>query len=387
MFAITRVSLVPFDLRGSFATATLDSFVDLGLRPMSQSPWVERLLGSRPSVYEADENRFVLISQQGLGLCLRRESRSIESLANHNDIAEILVNRDQHHRSIQDNSHCDTQLFVGLRDRLSNALHRRDLRPDVWPCSPYTLSFFYLPVPAAGVLTGDEERRGLFALLEPSQVRRRDKSGVTDEVDECASLISSLNLRRFNEEYKDCDVKVGSFALCSWAGMVAFDEHAADLAYYETLEIRLQMAWMRATYIRRWAEMALVESSLEADRLSKVASEVTPMMRQARRLIDGTASSRDQRLFDELVRTSDLEREIEGAEQAVADVRDQIEVARSRVRRRYDLTVESLLLLLATLQVVPLVTEVPIARLDSIWLAGGAAVLGLFAAFRINRSR
>ena len=378
---------MPFDLRTTVDDSTAECFARQELDLLVAPPWNEKLMGYRPSVYEGKQDHFVAVSKHGLGLNIRREKHQIGSLGDHDDVARVIVARDRHHRAIQNDSHGDVGLIRNLRSDLLQVVDRRRVRPEVWAKSPYTFSFFYIPASASSAIQSDEERRGLFALLEPSQVRRRESASPADEVPECARLIRDLSLRNLEENYRDSDVKVGSYVLCSWAGVVAFDEHCCDMEYFESLEIRLQMSWMHANFIRQWAELSLTENELEPAKLSKIATDVRPIMRQAKRVIDGTASSRDQQLFDEMVRTSDLAREIEGAEQAVSDVQEQIEVAQSATRRRYDLTVETLLLLLAALQIVPIVMKVPVAEVSAWWLLSIAVVLVAFVVFRFRSSR
>jgi len=366
-FDVLRIALSPFDTRYQFCDLHRSCLQAAGFSEVDKHPWVDRLLGERPFTFAESNDRVLLISKQGFGLNLRRFKSPVTSLADHAGIADALIVRAQHHRAIRGGGHVDVEMIKYLKEQVTTGLHKRErehLRPDIWATLPYTLSFFYIPAAAHDLLNCPEALQGLSALLEPSQVLVSELSDKDDEVGACHALIHTLNVDRVRDRIRDSDIKAGSATFCSWAGIVIFDSQGTDLPYFESLEIRLQFAWMKATFVRKWAEMLLVEQSLEPDKLTQCAGEVTPLLRQTHRLIDATASTRDQQLFDELVQTSDLVREIAGAEEALNDVRTQIELARDSSRRRYSQTIEALLFILAVLQALPLVYDVPLIRLS-----------------------
>jgi hypothetical protein len=363
---VSRVSLSPFDTRLDFKDVHR-SFCDVaGFSEADEHPWVDRLLGERPFTFVDSTDHLLLLSRQGFGLNLRRSSSSIASLSDHAGISDAIIDRAQYHREVRSGVHADARIISRLKDHVTAGLDKRDrkhLRPDIWTAPPYTLSFFYLPTAARDLLDCPEALQGLAALLEPSQVLASELADKDNDASSCQTLIGSINVDRLRDRFRDSDIKAGSATFCSWAGIVVFDSHGTDLAYFESLEIRLQLAWLKATFVRKWAELLLVEQSLEPDKLTRFAGEVTPILRQSHRLIDATASTRDQRLFDELIETSELAREIAGAEEALNDVRAQIDLARESSRRRYNQTIEALLFILAVLQVLPLIYDVPLLRL------------------------
>jgi hypothetical protein len=384
---IQRVSLIPFDVRANPNDETLGALEVEGFTRLVESPWSDKIVGSAFHYLQGDDDSRLIISRHGLGMKIQRHSYSLSSLGSFGDVSTILVSRNRHHREILSGDHQDAKTIKRLTDRFVAPLHKRSVRPEVWTRVPYVFSFFYVPYAAASMIKGEDDQRGLFALLEPSQVRPSRTLDYQDEVQECAHLVQTLNTNRFSDVYPDVDVKVGSFVLCSWAGLVAFDEHQCDLEYFEALEIRLQSTWMHASFIRQWAELALGEDSMDPVKLSSMSSELKPIMRQAKRVIDGTASSRDQKIFDELVRSSDLLREIDGAESAIADVRHQIDIAQEIMRRRSNLAVESLLLILASLQIVPLVMEVPVVQIQDWWITSFVIALLGYVVLRFRKLR
>ena len=378
---VTRVALTPFDSRLSVQDLHRDVCADMGWKEVAGVPWMEHLINEKLSVYEADSEHLILFCAQGFGLNLRRETMSIQSLQDHSDIAKLLLNRARHHQQVRNGTHGDITSLIQLKRSIDLNCprdKRRTLRPDIWVDLPYTLSFFYIPVAARTQLDDEKGLQGLSALIEPSQIMRSELADDIDDHSYCSRMIGTLNVERLRKQYRDSDIKAGSATFCSWAGLVAFDEHKVDLPYLESLEIRLQFAWLRANFVRQWAEQQLSESSLKPEQLTKVGAEITPLVRQSRRLINATASTREQELFDELVETSDLVREINGAEEAIEDVHKQIDIARSLVRRRYNKTVEGLLFLLAMLQLVPFVFKVPFVELSPWFVVPFVALVLMF---------
>lgn len=385
----TRVALTPFDSRLALSDLHHVVCAGMGWKELTEWPWIEHLVSEKLAIYEVAADHLVLLCSQGFGLNLRRVTASVQSLEDHRNVAELLVGRANHHQQVRNGSHSDMVSISRLKRSVSARCsrdRRKELRPDIWVTPPYTLSFFYIPAAASAQLHTEKGMQGLSALVEPSQIMRSELTDAVDDRTYCAKMIATLNVERLQKEYHDSDIKAGSTTFCSWAGMVAFDGQGTDLPYLESLEIRLQCAWLRANFVRQWAEQQLSESSLEPEELTKVAAEITPLVRQSRRLINATASTREQELFDELVETSDLEREIVGAEEAIEDVRKQIDIARSVVRRRYNKTVEALLFLLAMLQLVPFVFEVPFVKLSPWWVAPFVAIVLLFVVIRAHKT-
>ncbi|MDQ3580940.1 MAG: hypothetical protein M3495_04680, partial [Pseudomonadota bacterium] len=321
------------------------------------------------------------LSEQGFGLLLARWHYEVD-LCDYTEVAEVLKDRSEHHQEVRRGSHRDSLLIREIKDNALagiGARERKRARPDIWPTPPYTLSFFYAPQAAAACLATDDAIRCTYALLEPSQVLLSDTEALETTHDLHARAIESLNCERFRAQFFDIDLKAGVTTFASWAGLVVFDEHQSDLLHYESLEIRLQFAWLRAHFIRQWAELVLRTERTSAAALGSFAIEMAPIIRQARRLIDASVSTRDQQLFDQLVVTSDLKREADSASEAVDDVREFSENLRNAARRKYDLTVELLLFIVALLQGLPLLYDTPLLHLPkwtSLIILGLAAGLG-----------
>ncbi len=256
------------------------------------------------------------------------------------------------------------------------------LRPQLWLRVPYVLSFFHIAAPAQSVLSSDRARQSFSALLEPSQVGRRRASGtgLAEPKD-----IQQLSITSPLEHIPSADLRVGCVAYCSWAGAVFFDPDDTELGYFEKLETRLQLAWFRAHLVRTWAE-SVVAQSCPLGPLEDFGSQTRPLLRKSKQLIDSAASTRDQKLFDELSKTSELVREIDAAQEALVEVTEKTALEQERRRRRYDRTVEALLIFLAVLQIIPLLIRTPFAELEAYWLPTLFGPLAIFLWIRHRRS-
>lgn len=363
---LTRVAISPFDFGYRSKSEFLAHAEDLyGLQTREPPPWLPPFVCEELTFHPLSAAHELVLADDGFGLNIRREAVEVEHLADHLAIAQVLVARSAHHREMNAGRHPDALMLRSMRRTVTpppNRLH-------VWAAPPYTLSFFHVAMTAEekAATFGDPEcRKGLSALLEPSRVRQLELIGSPTEAEACCRQVGCLDDDGL-EGYHDADIKAGVTALSSWAGLVVLDEHASDLAYFEALELRLQSAWMRASFVRSWAEFELARPTA-VPALMALAAQVGPLVRRSRRILDSEASSRDQHLFDELVKSSDLEREITAAEAAISDLEAAIEVQRSKARQRYNRTVELLLLVLAILQVVPLVAKTPLVTLTPVAL-------------------
>jgi hypothetical protein len=367
---LTRVAFCPFDL-GVTPTSEVHRNVEaLGWVALGTLPWVTKIAGDDLRGYRAADGSEIVLAADGFGLLIRRCEHELDSLEDFTAIAEILAVRDSHHRAIREGTHSDVEAIGTLRQHAQSANWGEVARPEIWPSPPYTLSMIYLRAEPKELLANDGCLKGLSALLEPSQVRRATAGLPLGTGD----LISSLSVADLQGRFPDRDMKSGCAAWCSWAGLVTADGHGTELSYFEALEIRLQFAWLRAHFVRAWAEKCTTQTS-DSGELVKVATRVRPMLRKSRRIIDASASSRDQTLFDALAESSALSRELTAADEAVADIELAVLQQSERIRRRYDKTIESLLLLLAVFQAVPLIMVTPVVTLHAWWLLG---LLGIF---------
>ena len=383
MVQITRISISPFDFGRVISQDHGDICATHDLEAVSPIAWYSRLLGETPVVYSDNPDYFIAISADGFGLNIRRFRYDI-SLVQPASVAPLLVDRANHHRLCRDGTHDDVQRLLKVRSSFDACSPRGErLRPLLWPTPPYTFSFFYIGAGLASHRTQTYDAN-IAALLEPSRVLTSELLDAGNSpVDVCAQQITKLKGHLSIDDMANCDIRSGSTLLASWAGLVMFDSYNDSLSYLESLEMRLQNCWLRAHFIRRYADSLLDERRPEPTHLTNFTRRVRPLLRQSQRLIDAAASTREQTIFDKLCETSDLTREIQSAEDAIEDVQTNITALNSRRIKYYDTSVQALLILLALSQLVPIFFKIPLIDTPNTYAVIPAAlglmiVLGLF---------
>jgi len=364
LVSMTRVSLSPYDFGRYVGTDSSGEGIKVGLEPVASPPWHVRLVGTTPITFKGSgDDHMVVLFSDGFGINVRRFRHQID-FADHHSIARILLERAQFHRSMRAGEHSDARELMDLRAALDRSAPRRvKLRPQLWQSPPYTFTFFYVHAAEGDVVTGPPHKASLAALLEPSQVLSSALLNLADRAaSRCAENIALLDGDAVRARIKNCDIRANSVLLASWASLMMFDPHGDSLEYLESLELRLQGSWIRANYIRSFAESLLNESHPKLDQLADFMRRVHPLLRQSQRLIDASASTRDQRIFDELCQSSDLGREIQAAEDAVEDVKANIEALSISKTRLYDTSVQALLIVLALFQLYPVLFRTPIVE-------------------------
>ncbi len=380
MVSLTRVSLSPFDL-GSAANQVAYHCESFGFT-RGDATWNTRLAGDSFEVYEANPNHRILIFRDGFGLNVRRMIREIE-FSDTKQIARVLIDRGQYHRDIRSGIHPDANYMSELRNAASSEAHNKALRPRLWSWPPYTFSFFYIDAQPSEVSNSSLHNCHLAALLEPSQVLNSEL--LDDEADRetfCTTLISRLPGEDILGRAGNCDIRSGSVLYASWASLVMIDPHNDSLGYLEALEIRLQSAWMRAHYVRSFAESLIENDQMRLDPLVEFTTKALPLLRRSQRLLGGSVSTRDQRIFDKLSETSELTREIHAAEEAVEDVKTNIVAISSKRNRWFDSSIQALLVMLAVFQMYPILFKTPVLHLPT-YAAYGPLVAGIIIVFAL----
>lgn len=383
MVQVVRISISPFDFGREISRDHRVVCATHALEAVSTIAWHPRLLGENPVVYSDNSDYFVVIFADGFGLNIRRFRYDI-NLAQPASVATILIDRANHHRLCRNGTHDDVQRLLKIRSSFDACSPRGErLRPLLWTTVPYTFSFFYIGGSLAGHRTQAYDAN-IAALLEPSRVLTSEllDDGHSRE-EACTQKIIKLKGHLSIDDMANCDIRSDSTLLASWASLVMFDSYNDSLAYLESLEMRLQNCWLRAHFIRRYADSLLDERRPEPAHLTDFTRQVRPLLRQSQRLIDAATSTRDQTIFDRLCDTSDLTREIQSAEDAIEDVQTNVTALNSRRIKYYDTSVQALLILLALAQLVPIFFKVPLIPTPDIYAVIPAAlglmiVLGLF---------
>jgi len=211
-------------------------------------------------------------------------------------------------------------------------------------------------------------RAHLAALSEPSWLRIDDFSrqgGVRDDEPDAKGLpeLNDLDTAHDTETYVNW-----STVLCVCKG--DRDSFEETKALVTAMELRLQQTWNRCYEYSRLVDVVLREKSADAD-LEDFFLAVGRSIDAARSVISSTASARAQRIFDELVRTSALERELNRLERKSELLEKALDRRRTKRQARDRKLTEALLGGIAGLSLLQVVLPQP----EVSWLSSPLAPL------------
>lgn len=392
---VTRVTIAPFDTCFERTHHHSAAFKQLGLAEVTRSPWDDRLTADTLPAWQSSPERRLTVSASGIGLVLDRRDFDIAD-PSPVGIAAILAERAALHRSVHQRSNELCTLTASINDRLQQRCAGRTLaksaRADIFGGPPYVFTFYVVDQAHSNFASSEEGRRALSALLEPSQVRCWQSGDLATNnllsYDQIAETIRTLEPSIVLNSLRDMDLQAGTSSFSTWASVVVMtsDDYEGTIAFYESIEIRLQLAWMASFLTRRWAERLFNDPKSSAESLERSALKLDPLVRLARRSLDARTSSRSQKAMDALVQSSGLGREVETAEELLAALSRRRDYELNLARRRYDNLVEVILFLLAGTQVVPLISDTPLVALPLPVVVTLLVVLLLLIVLRTRRS-
>lgn len=379
--SLQRVSLVPFELGCGTSPAVIESLVDGDpadrLEPCSPD-WSVRLLPRGTKTFRSGDHRLV-IDPMGFGICLDMHEQSLDgfdSLA----AARTIRARRQFHSDICSGKHHIADRCHNLRATASATLHqseKRSARPMLWESPPYVLSMFFLEVAAdLDECLTPEFRRRIAALLEPTRLEERvNGEDAGDHETALAAAIDRYSDIDTVERKRSVDHSVDTLALASWAGLVVVSERdaASRRVQYEGLEIRAQLAWSVAHYLRQWADAVAGGDHDDIVALNKLESKALPRIRNLAHLSTGT--TRQAGIFRAISETAGLDREIETAERTLDLAHKAHSHAMTERNHRFNRAIEVLLALVAVSQILPLISDQPMVELPDWIIVIGLGIL------------
>lgn len=375
---VRRISYTPFNVCRTPDSATLDAITSHGsLERLERHPWSTRLVPQTVRAW-AGVGTVVALDVTGIGLVVRSEETLLADFGPES-AAQLIVDRRNAHRAASSGNEPSAALCADLQQCVrtvrAQRKERQRLRPQLWGSPPYVLStYFVVPSCRLGALENDQ-RKAVAGLLEPTRFEEAGAGELAHGVDLKSAI--AARLRETECEHvaigNSIDHSVDTLALASWAGLVVVCEQ--DLLHrqrqYEALEVRAQLAWATAHYLREWAELSTREDAHQIVRLSEFETATVPRLRNLAHL--STGSTRQSGIFDAIVKTSGLNAEIEIAS-ATLELAHRLHDYRSNERRRrLNHSIELLLGVVAIGQIIPLFVETPV------WRAPGWLILSLLA--------
>ena len=210
-----------------------------------------------------------------------------------------------------------------------------------------------------------DEIASLKLLSEPSLLDLDDMISAGSHCDWADCKLDDPKLKAAMEAIRDVDLAPDVTTFVTWASIVAIDRTTGrrtsrtfDLLV--ALETRLQMVWNRCFAFSNLADTILSQEKAVAIDVDKFFWQLARTYDDAQGMLAATSSSRANRLFDHMIETSGLQREIARLQGKVMLMEQFVRWRNERRDSRYRKTVEVLLFFAALSQVVPIFFSLPL---------------------------
>lgn len=242
------------------------------------------------------------------------------------------------------------------------------------PTFSYVFSFWRLDGKNTNFLQETQD-----ALLVPSLYRVSDTSWETP----CESPFA---IERGSHDIADIDISPHVVAKASWASLVLSGDVDDEVTlFYSAIEVRLQALWMYAHSIAQTRPNVKGLSLSTAELMSGLFNRAIGGLSG---IDDPMASERTLLIHRELVRTSQLNRVVQDAKDNITTLNAMGSSRSARRRTQSEGMSELLLFVIASLQIVPLIVNVPLSGgLREILYWGWPAMFVLFLLMILIRRR
>lgn len=326
-----------------------------------------------PSVLKAQGNgENTLVTFHGSSACFvkiteyKNWTPTLESV-----LAELKTRGNLHREYISSK----TLLGVPLHDILA-----QEIATKTYEIVPHYVFSYYIYRPQSEPTLGDINYLKLLA--EPSLVdlddmlsaKNYDESAVVDfPADKVSSILRSMT---------DCDIAPDVSTYVTWASILCIDK-STDNRCSKTfdillaLETRLQMVWNRCYSFSNLGDAVLAQNTKLKIDVGKFYWELARTFDDAQGILAATSSSRANKMFEVMLQTSALEREIARLQGKVNLLDRYIAWRNEQKDSRYRKMVEILLFFAALSQLVPIFFALPIIHNE---IAGYATISLLLVA-------
>ncbi|NIY75861.1 hypothetical protein HED22_09415 [Thalassospira sp. HF15] len=274
-----------------------------------------------------------------------------------------------------------------LCDVLSELLPEDGYRKYSWPS--YAFSYW---VASTDMLDIPEDvTRKLKVLSEPSVVEADDVS--MERASEKEVFAMEDIEQKFFDDIVDCDVSRRSEVYVTWASIGCLVRGGAqDFAEIDSmlccLEVRLQMIWNKCYAIRRLVEDVFREKFVIED-LDSFMFLLSRTVEGGYSVMSSTISTRGNKILKEMIRTSQLEEEIEKLNRKFNLMERYVTAKEKKRTRNYERAIELFLFVMAAVSIIDFLFGIPILSIEEeqrLWLSSltmaGLAILGIFLVVR-----
>ena len=324
--------------------------------------------GEGCEIYEmaGDDSGQLYLVVQDSGICLVVNQPEKKFLLSEESIKKELVERNIWHSSVI-KGHGDTIVHQVLQE-ISAAVSGEHFSS---PKANYVFSFYTItPDPSIDEL----DDKLLKLLAEPSLLDIDDMLST-----ECGEGVSGNTVvkQSFLDEIEDCDLAHSSKTFITWATVVSVvnDKDALRTkTLLAALECKLQLVWNRCYSVSEFINSVFQEKSSPKD-VSELYWSFVRALDDARAVISSTFSTRANRFFYEMVRTSRVDGEIERMSQKVELLEKYIDQRNDRRNRVYQKSIELLLFVTALASLAQVLFPLPLKGVPE---ASGYIIIVLF---------
>jgi hypothetical protein len=297
-----------------------------------------------------------LIAFHGSSACFIRISSNTSWSPSIQAVREELSSRRQYHQRII----ADSNNLLG-EDLFSDLKQTKRAKPYHFKVN-YVFSMYILKAQAQ---LDDDQLVAMKALAEPSILDLDDMLSASEISMPVALKTNEPKINFVLRSIEDRDLTPEAITFVTWASIVSVDysSGASSSRTFDllvALEIRLQMVWNRCYSFSNLADAVFVRHQFIGLNIDNFFWQLARTYDDAQGMLSATSSSRANRLFDAMIETSGIAREISRLQSKIG-LLDQFVRRRNESRdSRYRKTVEVLLFFAALSQLFPLFFTLPI---------------------------
>lgn len=357
---LSRLSIIPIEL---FTNARLDvvkkAFIDANYFCHCQESVVDifkELSGEKSAFYKLSpafgKSMYVAIHESSFCIYIKGEKQSFSP--NMQTLQDELLQRNILHEKIITNSTC-SPLYGILKEINAN------LKKSIYGKVKINYVFSFYVLQNAKQYT---DSKIIKILAEPSMVDIDDMLS-TKAV---KKTLSSCDIKEnYISSIQDVDISAHSITYITWATIVAQvdnDNSADTVSLLVALEARLQTVWNRCFAVSEFIDNVFDNAKKPSD-IDELYWSFAKTLDDAKSVLSSTFSSRADKLFDEMVRTSKLEGEIDRLEQKLFLLDKYIDKQNQKISKKYQKTIELLLFITAIASLAQIFFPLPMSFLPN----------------------
>ncbi len=327
--------------------------------------------GSSSSLYKISESITIAFHNSGLCFCVQKDADNWK--LDHQSISNELKKRNEYHNSIIQNKVSNP--IYGLLNNINKILPMETYEK---AAPSYVFSFYVLEKNKNDSINKQE----LMKLVEPSIIDMDDMlSSKFDSNAEAQIKQSAIN------DIIDIDISNKSEIYMSWATIVSVvngESYDKTLNLLSALEMRLQIVWNQCYSISQYVENVF-DNKINITNISELFWSFSKTLDDAKSVLSSTYSSRADKIFQEMLKTSKIKGEILRLEQKVILLEKFIEQKNIIQSKKYQKTIELLLFITALASLAQIFFPIPISVFSQntgFAIMFLVAILGFFAIFK-----